>query len=112
MILSKDSIINTVDYEIHRVEVPRWGGEVCLRPFTAKLKDKIEQLTQTPNPNISLRAIALAGSLCNENGELLFNDREIKSLEEKSAESVDIVLNKIFAINGITEEELEEKVKN
>jgi hypothetical protein len=112
LILSKENILGSVDYEIHKVDVPKWGGEVCLRPFTAKLKDKIEQLTQTPNPNISLRAIALAGSICNENGELMFNDREIKSLEEKSAESVDIVMSKIFSINGITESDLEEKVKN
>lgn len=112
MILSRDSILGSVDFEIYKIEVPKWGGEVCLRPFTAKLKDKIEQLQLKPNPNNSPRSIALAGSICDESGKLIFTDSDIESLSQKSGESVDIVMKKILEINGLTEAQLDESVKN
>lgn len=112
MILSKESILGSVDFEIHKIEVPKWGGEVCIRPFTAKLKDKIEQLNQKPDLKVSARGVALAGSICDENGKLLFSDLDIEAISQKDGASVDIVLAKILKVNGITEEELEEKAKN
>jgi hypothetical protein len=112
LILSKENILGSVDYEIHKVNVPKWGGEVCLRPFTAKLKDKLEMIRLKQDARVSIRAISLAGSICNEKGELIFGESDVNALAEKDGESVDIVLQKIFEINGLTEDELEEKVKN
>ena len=112
MILSKENILGSIDFEIFKIDVPKWGGEVCLRPFSSKLKDKIEQLQMKPHPNNSPRSIALAGSICDEKGKLLFSDSDIFALSEKDGASVDIVMKKILSINGLTEDQIEEKAKN
>ena len=112
MILDRHSILNVKDFETHKIDVPKWGGSLYIRPFTALLKDKIEQITQKDDFKGSIRAISLAGSICDVNGNLLFKESDINTLSGKDASSVDIIMQKIFEINGLTESELEEKVKN
>ena len=106
MVLSKANILGAQDFTISRILVDAWGGEVCLRPFSARLKDKIEQMNQSSAKDIQRRAISLAGSICDENG------KDIEALSEKDGNAVDLVMVRILEINGLTEAELDESVKN
>lgn len=112
MILNRDNILGALTYEVHKVEVPKWGGTVCVRSFSARLKDKIEQMQLEGAKKQSIRAVSLAGCICNEKGELLFSDSDIEALADKDVESVDLVLDKILEINSITDEGIKEASKN
>ena len=112
MVLSKANILGAQDFTISRILVDAWGGEVCLRPFSARLKDKIEQMSQSSAKDIQRRAISLAGSICDENGKLIFVEKDIEALADKDGNAVDLVMVRILEINGLTEAELDESVKN
>lgn len=114
MILNRENILGAQDFEVTKIPVPRWGGDVCIRPFSAAIKDKIEQCQNDPNYKGSIRSLSLAGSICDEKGNLIFeaNAADLKALGSKDLNSVDIVLEKILQINLITEDEISEKSKN
>ena len=112
MVLSRDNILGAMDYKIHRVLVEAWGGEVCVRPFTTKLRDRIEMMSNKGDPTKSLTAVAMAGSICDEAGKLLFSEADIVKLEEKDATACAKVAAKILEINSITESNIEEAEKN
>ncbi len=111
-ILSAENILGVIDYEIHKLHVSEWGGVVCLRPFSARLKDRIEQImTQSKNTD-SLRGISLVGSICDEKGKLLFRHTDSQKLSEKDGNAVDKIMKKIFEINNFDQSGIDDQVKN
>jgi Mrp family chromosome partitioning ATPase len=112
MVLSRDNILGAMDYKIHRVLVDEWGGEVCVRPFTTKLRDRIEMMSSKGDATKSLTAVAMAGSICDEAGKLLFSEADIAKLEEKDAAACSKVSAKILEINSISDAKIEQAEKN
>lgn len=111
MILNKDNIFS-FKHEVFEVEVPKWGGVVCVRPLTAGAKDKQEQLQVSKSADHSVRAFYLMHSVCDKDGTLLFSDDDVERIAGLDLESVDIVMSKILEVNGVSEEEIDEMVKN
>lgn len=101
-----------MDFKIHRVDVPEWGGEVCLRPLTLKVKDRIEYMHMKNDQRLSISAVAMAGSICDEHGKLLFVDSDIPKLEERDSLACKKVAEKILEINSISNITVDEAEKN
>ncbi len=112
--LSLEDIFAIKDVNVKAVNVPEWGGTVYDKAWTAGEREKFEKSILTEDGKINrdgFRAKAVALSLCNSEGALLFQNGEIDQLQKKSASAND----RIFAaadlqknITGEAEKEAEE----
>lgn len=110
--LSRDDILKVKDVKIEKVQA--WGGTVFVRGMTGAERDKFESsiVQQRGKEQIinlqNVRARLCVLTLCNEDGERLFQDSEINLLAEKSA----VELQKVFLVaqrlSGITQEDVDE----
>lgn len=117
MILNKQQIIAVNDLTIETMEVPEWGGSVCIRGMTGAERDTFESSIvtmkgQKTNVNMKdIRARLASLSICDETGQRLFSETEIHILGKKSA----IALQRIFKVaqrlSGIGEQEVQELVE-
>lgn len=113
--LSKEQILFANDSRTEDVSVPEWGGVVRIKEMTASARDAFEQslLGKDRKPSLSdARAKLAASCICDENGDLLFSQADVVSLGRKSAKALDRVVSAIQRINAMSDEELEESVKN
>ena len=100
MILSKDAILKAPDVKIEKINVPEWGGEVCLRVFSGKARETyLHNLQKRSKGNKSddidirgMTALLLSMTIVDEGGKLLFDEADIDALSDKSA----IVLDRLF----------------
>jgi hypothetical protein len=118
MTLDRDSILKQSDLVKQIVKVPEWGGEVWVRGMTAKERDDFEASiitrrgsTQVVNMK-NVRAKLAAYSICDEDGNLLFSEKDIDELAQKSATALQRIFEVAQVLSGITEEATEELVKN
>jgi hypothetical protein len=113
-ILTRDQILSSADLEKQLVSVPEWGGDVCVRSLTGAERDKfesgmIEQRGKSQSVNLlNIRAKLAAMTICDEDGQRIFTDLDVKALAEKSA----LALNRVFEIarklSGLAEEDVKE----
>ena len=113
-ILSRQDILDADDILKELVEVPEWGGSVWVKGMTGSVRGKFEasiielrgQKTITDISN--MREKLAAATICDEDGKLLFSEKDIKALGEKSA----LALQRIFVVaqrlSKITEDDVEE----
>lgn len=110
-VLSKGAILAADDVKLKTVEVPEWGGSVCIRVISGADRDKFEQSYSDKDMGM-FRVRFLAASICDENGARLFSDDEIEELGRKSS----VVINRLFGIafshNAFTAEAVEELGKD
>lgn len=120
MTLSKDDILEADDLdELREVEVEQWDGTVYVGKMNSRERDKLEESSYTLNhksgevENVSMegyRARVCALTICNEDGERLFNYSDWKQLAKKSADAVDQVFEVASDLNGLTQEDIEKTV--
>lgn len=116
--LSREDILEADDLDKREVTVEEWDGEVYIRELTGRERDAFENeiLTGDPNdPDVNtenLRARLLVRTLCDEDGERLFEDDQMEDLAEKSG----AVLGRLFEVaqemNGMTAEEMTDMAGN
>ncbi len=119
-ILNKQEILQARDQVIERVEVPEWGGSVCVRSISAKERGLIEaaaaRFKETKGRDDSFVrsfTVRLAGqTICDESGKRLFSDDEIAQLAEKNAAVVSRIAEVAQRLCGLTKEDLEQLEKN
>lgn len=113
-ILTRDQILASADLEKQLVSVPEWGGDVFVRSLTGAERDKfesgmIEQRGKSQSVNLSnVRAKLAAMTICDEAGDRIFSDMDVKMLAGKSA----LALNRVFEVarklSGLAEEDVKE----
>ncbi len=114
MTLGKESILSANDARIDRVDVPEWGGEVCVRAMTGKQRDAFESAVSARrdkdgNMNAAgLRALLCSLAICDEKGALLFGEKDIPALESKSAAALQRVFDAASTLNGLGVQAVEE----
>ena len=119
MSLSKDDILNCNDLELESLEIPEWknkeSGDQTI--FIKSLEDAVikkcysQNKTKGDNYNIDLDLIAL--SVCDENGNLIFdNKKDIPALGKKNNAVIRRIVKRILDINGLAEEGQREIEKN
>ena len=90
-VLSRDAIKMANDVRLDTVEVPEWGGSVCIKTLSGTERDAFEEgYSEQKMKNFRARFLVL--TLCDESGERLYADSEADELGSKSA----VVLNRLF----------------
>lgn len=105
-LLTKDAILSVNDLPMERINVPEWGGEVMIRTMTGTDRDAFEtHLIGQSGRMENVRARLVALTLCDQDGQRLFNDSEVSALGKKSAKALDRVFAVAQRINGIGADE-------
>jgi hypothetical protein len=107
-ILSKDAILAADDLPRETVNVPEWGGEVLVRTMSGTDRDAFEaSLLEKDGRMENVRARLVALTLCDAQGDRLFDDSEIAALGRKSARALDRVFSVAQRLNGIGVEQVD-----
>jgi hypothetical protein len=107
-ILTKDAILAARDFDVVRIDVPEWGGEVCLRPLSCREVERFQDELASRRINddrfklVDLRASLLAKAICDEDGRPIFTDTDMEALGEKNNAVMDRLFSKAREISGIT----------
>ena len=121
--LTREQILKAQDLETEAVEVPEWGGKVLVRSLTGTERDAFEgsivdmpagkQPGSSPKMKMdNIRAKLVARSVVDEAGELIFTDKDIQALGQKSAAALDRVFAVAQRLSGITDEDVEALAEN
>lgn len=109
--LNKDQILQAKDAKTEKVEVPEWGGFVYVRMMTARQRDQFEA-EQISDPYKDVRARLAVHTVCDEQGEMLFQKQDVDALGQKSAAALDRIFSAAVKLNRITKEDVDELEKN
>jgi hypothetical protein len=107
--LTKEQILGN-KLKVLKVDVPEWGGEVCVRELTAKEQDDINQIVNKGETISNSKLAQMV--LCDENGVQLFTDKELAELEKLSGNVLGRVLIASAKLSGADENTIQELQKN
>ena len=113
--LSKDTILASVDLPMELVSVPEWGGDIYVRTLNGTERDAFEQSmvgkkNSTNLDNVRARFAVL--TICDEAGNRLFTANDATALGKKSAAALDRVFAVAQRLNGFSSEDADELAKN
>jgi hypothetical protein len=115
-LLTKEEILAADDIVTEDIEVPEWGGSVRISMMTSRSRDLYEAGLYKNKDNDSsfdnLRARFLSFCVVNEEGNLMFTPGDLVELGKKSANALDRVFTAASALNGTSEEGMEDIAKN
>ncbi|USC17041.1 hypothetical protein [Rhodococcus sp. 11-3] len=115
--LSKSAILAVDDRRYEEVDVPEWGGKVLVRSLSGKERDQFETSTVSVNKkgqpvqnleNVRARLLAMSIVDPEDRSKLLFSQKEVAILGDKSARALQRIFNACQEINAITEDDVEE----
>ena len=115
--LTRDDIFSAKDVEIEKVEVPEWGGHVFIKGMTAASRGAIEAAISTTRgkgaqSNIAqIRERIAAASVCDKDGALLFTQKDIKELGERSVAALDKIVEAATRLSAISQDDFDELAK-
>jgi hypothetical protein len=116
MALSKDAILSADDSKIETVNVPEWGGTVCVRGLKGWERDRFDQWGSEAREKKDLthwRAKLVSLCLCDEAGKSLdFSPDEMVALSGKCAEPLNRVFDAARRMSGLTQADEDEAEKN
>lgn len=112
--LTKQQIIDSDDRPTLDLEIPEWGGSVCIRTisgtqrdgFEASLIDKNGDATKLHNVRAKFAALVL----CDDKGDPLFSEGQAAQLGNKSAKALTRIWEKGREFNKM--ESLDDAEKN
>lgn len=118
-ILNKQDILQARDVKIEQVEVPEWGGTVFVRSLSAAERGLIEEAAakfkESKGKDSFARTFTVkfaSLTICDEDGNRLFDDKDIAALQQKNAAAVARVAEAAQKLSGFTKEDMEELEKN
>ena len=104
--LTAEQILNLDDCKMQEVEIPEWQGSVFVRTMDGKTRDWVEAEARKPNPQ-NLRARIASATICDSEGKLLFNEKQIDQLAKKNYSALDRILVAATNVNEITDEAID-----
>ncbi len=117
-LLNKKQILEADDLETRDVYVKPWGGHVRVRTMTAYERDQFEQAMFTSQTGgkkkrmENVRATLVSLAVVDENGNRLFNEKDIKALSKKSAAAMDQLFAEAQKLNAVSDEDVDDMAKN
>ena len=117
-LLTKEEILKVSDITSEGVAVPEWGGDVMVFGLTGRECDEYEQSLidmagKKNRVNLSdARAKLAVASIRDEKGKWLFTIGNLEQLSKKSAKALDRIVKTAQRLSGLTDDDLEEMVKN
>lgn len=126
VILGREQILAAEDLEKELVTVEAWGGSVYVRALTGAERDAFEaslvnervvrrgrKSETTRETNLAnLRARLCALTMCDEEGNRLFSDADVRELGKKSASALNKVFEVAQRLSGLTDDDVEELAGN
>lgn len=118
--LTRDQIIAQMSKPLRTedVEVPEWGGTVTVRELTGRERDAfegsiVEQKGKKSVVNLdNMRAKFVAACAVDEQGQLIFFPSDVERLGDLSAAALNRVFDVGRRLSGLTDDDVEELVKN
>jgi hypothetical protein len=98
------------------VEVPELGGTIYVAKMTARDRDELEYMVNAGRPggmntrNIRARFLTLV--CVNEDGSRMFDESDAEWLGDLDTDTVQLITDAGFKLNGIGRDALEEATKN
>lgn len=114
-LLTREQILDADDKKTEVVSVPEWGGEVMVSTMSGAERDRIEAgiIGKNGGKNlVNVRAKFVAPCLVDESGKLLFTEKDLQKLGNKSVAALDRVFAVAQRLNRITDEDVEDLAKN
>lgn len=114
-VLTREEILGINDVQLEKMVIPEWGnGTIWVRSMTGETRahveaSQIKQKGKDTNVNIiSLRERVCVGTICDENGDLLFTQADIRELSKKNAAVLDRIVTVAYRLSGIDAEVVKE----
>ena len=114
MALNKEAILSADDLKQEIIQVPEWKGEVIIRTMTGEERDAFdsEMIRDDKKSFKNIRARFLSLIICDEQGNRLFDDKEIAQLGKKSAAALDRLFSAGQKLNRLSNDDIEELAGN
>ena len=114
--LTREQILAADDRPTTILEVPEWGGKIRLRNWTLATATKwTERLSEAAQNNAGLDGLfvyTIVNSVVNEEGELMFSEKDAKHLLEKAKAPAQRVFDAVQAMGKVDGETIEDSKKN
>lgn len=112
--LSREAILNAEDLVTEDVEVPEWGGVVCVKTLRGRQRDEFERSTVIRKGNNvrqnmdNFRAKLIALCVVDEDETPIFTAKDVHGLGLKSAAALERVFEVCTRLNGMTKKDVED----
>jgi hypothetical protein len=113
--LNREQILNAKDSKTQEVDVPEWGGKVLVGTMSGRARDAYEKAIVSANGSLdrtNIRAKLCAACIVDEKGKLVFDEKDLDALGNKSAAALDRVFEVALKLNGFSDKDVEELAKN
>jgi hypothetical protein len=115
--LTIEQILAADDRKVEEVQVPEWGGSVCVRHLSGleavDLYVQLKGIAGTETEKAAARMVAsLSAFLCDTEGKQLASIEQAKLLIGKSAVAVNRIVAKGHAINATDDAKVADGAKN
>lgn len=121
VLLNRDQILAAQDVEYKVIDVPEWGGSVRVRSLSGSGRDQLEaHMTRAAGTSVEIntdgfanfRAMFVAMSIVDAEGNRIFTDSDVAALGEKSSKALQRVYNACMELSAVTEDDVKELVGN
>ena len=119
-VLNKQDILQARDVSTEMLDVPEWGGTIYVRSISAAERGLIEEgaarFKESKGKNdtfartFTVKMVSM--SVCDENGQRLFEDKDIALLQQKNAAVISRIAEVAQRLSGFSKQDLEELEKN
>jgi hypothetical protein len=111
--LTKNEILAAKDELVISLDVPEWGGELGIRAMSVGERDKYENdFIRNKDKGVeNFRTKFLIATICDEEGNCIFDKDDIEKLMKKSIKAGNRVWNAAMAHNAISNDDVEELAK-
>lgn len=120
MLLTADAILAADDRATEDVHVPEWGGTVRVMALSGTDRDAYEAAMVDARKQDTVAAVRLHNfraklvvkCLVNDQGERLFEDKQVKALAAKSGAVLDRLFDVARRLSGMDKDAVEEAAGN
>jgi hypothetical protein len=106
MALTKAAILSAADTKTEKVHVPEWNGDIYIKTLSGTDRDLFEDAYASEKMK-NFRPRFLVLTLCDENGERLFTDKEVADLGKKSSAVINRLFDKAWSFNAFRSEDVD-----
>ena len=111
--LTRDQVFSAEDIKTEGVGVPEWGGSVIVGTMSGYARDIFEaQMLDKKTGKKNMRAKLAAATVQDEEGNLLFTEKDVEALGKKSGAALERIFDVALRINRIGEKDVEELGKD
>lgn len=110
MLLTREQILKTKDYERKTIDLKEWGGDVIIRSLSHRERAEIfDRPTSTAVERTKTEALVVASAVIDETGDPIFQPEDLEALQKKNPKVIERIAKEILVLSGIFAPEEVEK---